>query len=345
MDIAKTLKGKKVAIDDVVNSYSNRLASHKASWPNLMRNKLLYLGIECDVLEKKSDINEYDAWLIVLPMEFQGSFNVFGGAKDELAIRLKKFIDFKGEIYVLDQKMPDIGAFIKSRKSSCSDLFMELDHDAFTKRSKAIKTLSSHLNSETFILGDSHSISVYQPGSDISRNDGKTLFGALKSGLQSFLPENKINKLIVYFGNIDIRHHLYRQKDLKESVYSILEDYERQLRALSIKRIIVVGALHIESEERKLPKTGYHEGTPFYGSAKNRSQLVKWWNLYLQAMCKDNEWEYIGWPDSMLNENGTLDFKYMEKPKSVHLSREFYHYDFDVVTPGVINESFLKLFK
>ena len=108
-------------------------------------------------------------------------------------------------------------------------------------------------------------------------------------------------------------------------MYQLVE----QLKALNISNIRVIGALHIEDESRKLPKTGYYEGTPFYGSAEKRAALVTWWNMYLREMCKDNGWEYVGWMNEMLNEDGRLDFKFMEKPKSVHLSREWYHYDFE----------------
>ena len=58
-------------------------------------------------------------------------------------------------------------------------------------------------------------------------------------------------------------------------------------------------------------------------------------------MCEKNGWENITWPKGMQNEEGLLDFKYMEKPKSVHLSREYYHFDFNENKP---NEKFFSLF-
>lgn len=332
------LKGFNVAIDDVVTSYSTRLSSHKAAWPNLIASKIRFFGLDTMVLDKNSNWNDYDVILICLPMEFQGSFNVFGGANDELAERLAKFTEFEGKLFICDKDMPDIGEFIKSRKSSCSEKFAALNEEEFTKICKKVERVDTIMGTKKMIVGDSHSISVYRPGYDISRNDGKTLHGALKDGLSSFLlPETE--EAVFYFGNIDIRHHIYRQDDLRESAYKLLNGYEKQLRDLNLEKLAVVGALWVESEERKLPKTGYYKGTPFFGSAERRARLVKWWNMYLQDMCHDYGWKYIGWPEYMLNSDNRLDFQYMEKPKSVHLSREYYHFDFET---NSTNKKFFK---
>lgn len=338
----KRLINKRIAIDGIVGSYSSRISSHKASWPHLLKSKLFQMGIDdVTVLTKHDDLEEYDVLLISLPMEFQGSFNVFGGANDELAERLMKIGEFGGETFVADTVMPDVGAFIESRQKSCSDLFSELDPEDYTYWSESIKTIDTTLlNSNGFVLGDSHCISVYRPGYNISRNDGLTLHGALKQGLRNLIPRIEIKNLVLYFGNIDIRHHLMRREDLKKDLYTMLEDYEKQIQELKIEKIYIIAPLWIENESRKLPKTGYYKDTPFYGSTDERQSLVNFITRYLQDMCSDNGWKLIRWPDKMLNEDGELDFKYMEKPKSVHLSREFYHYDFD---NNCINKEFLKL--
>ena len=329
------LNDKKVAIDGVVNGYSPRITSHKASHAHYYASKLKYLGVkDVTVISKKENIHDYDVWLIVLPAEFQGSFNVFGGATDDLAKHLSRLIDFKGKIYIADQEMPNLGEWINGRKSSCSDDFMKLDHDLFSKYCEDVEPISFHLDSKGMVLGDSHSISVYRPGYDMCRNDGKTLSGALKKGgLKSFIEDpitgHNIEHLICYWMNIDIRHHLFRKgKDLATHYKKLLFNYEEQLKSLNIKNISIVEPLWIEHESRKLPKTGYFLDTPFFGSMDQRKSIVDITINQFRAMCKRNGWESIDWPKNMLNEDGLLDFKYMEKPKSVHLSREYYHFDF-----------------
>jgi hypothetical protein len=339
------LSNKKIAIDSVVNSYSSRISSHKASHAYYYYSKLKFLGADnIDVLTKKDDIHKYDIWIIVLPKEFAGSFNVFGGATDELAEHLKRFTEFKGKIYIADHEMPDLGEWINSRKSSCTDNFMALDHDLFTKRClNDVEQVSFDLDSRGFILGDSHSISIYRPGYDMSRNDGKTLSGILKQGLGTLLPTNHhIEHLIVYFMNIDIRHHLLRKgEDLATHYKNLLQNYEDQLKDLGIKNISIVEPLWIEHEDRKLPKTGYFLDTPFYGSMDKRKMLVDITIKQFRGMCDRNGWESIDWPKNMLNDEGLLDFKYMEKPRSIHLSREFYHFDFST---NKKNDKFFNLF-
>jgi hypothetical protein len=340
--IINHIKGKKVAIDGIVGHYSDRITSHKGSWPNMQKSKLRYLGVEdVKVLTKKDDINDFDVWLISLPMEFKGTFNLFGGANDELAENLARLVDFQGDIYIMDSEMPDIGEFILSRKKSCSDLFSALDEEEFTELSEDIEMLDltlSERGATGFILGDSHSVSVYRPGFDISRNDGKTLYGVLKEGLKEYVPIGT-EHLITYFGNIDVRHHLMRQPDLVKSVNYLVDEYERQLLEFAIPEISIVALLWIEDESRKLPKTGYYEGTPFFGSALKRSILVDIINAKLYQKCKLHGWNFLEWPQEM-KVNGLLDFKYMEKPKSVHLSREWYHFDFET---NKSNEKFFSL--
>ena len=79
--------------------------------------------------------------------------------------------------------------------------------------------------------------------------------------------------------------------------------------------------LPIENESRKIPQSGYYKGQPFYGSWSERNDFRNQFNDYIEK-----EYGIIRWTQHLYNELGELDFKYMEKPQSIHLSREFYPY-------------------
>jgi hypothetical protein len=328
-DVLKSLRGKKIAIDDVVTTYSSKKASHKSSWAFLLANQLHFLGLDAEVLTKSEDIHQYDIWLVALPMEFQGSYNLFGGATDEPAERIKRFLDFKGQIYCLNREMPDVGAFAQSRMKSCSSLWASLDVESLTKKSNQVQTIELKLNSGTFVLGDSHSVSVFHPGGNISRNDGKTLYGVIKEGMSNYIPEGTTH-LITYFGNIDIRHHLCRQQNPLDATKKLVHNYFDHLKSLNIEKVSVVKLLPIEFEGRRIPKTGYYKGTPFIGSQRERTQLMQIFNEEVEKLSAIYNIGVIEWPSHWYEEDPKyFADTYMEKPGSVHLSREYYQYDFE----------------
>jgi hypothetical protein len=328
-ELSSRLNGKKVAIDDVVTSYSSRMSSHKSAWAYLLRSQLASVGINADVVVKSDSIDAYDAWLVALPMEFQGTFNLFGGASDEPAKRIKRLLTFDGEIYVLNQDMPDVGAFVNSRLGSCTSEWMSLDAASISKKCSSIQRVDVVLDSDTFVLGDSHSISAYVPGANISRNDGKTLYGVMKEGMSSYIPPN-ISHLVSYFGNIDVRHHLCRQPDPEKATEKLVQDYIEHLKALNIPRVTVVQLLPIEHEERRIPKTGWYKKSPFYGSREKRSHLVEIFNEKLSIYLRESGVEMMKWPSEWYKiDPKVYADQYMEKPGSVHLSREYYQYDFE----------------
>ena len=344
-NILESLKDKKIAIDDVVTTFSDKKTSHKSAWTYMMKHQLNYLGLDCDVLTKNDDVSQYDVWLVALPMEFQGSYNLFGGAQDDTAMRMQRLIDFPGRVFCLNREMPDIGKFAESRMKSCSQMWSELDTKRLSEICASTATLDLTLESDTFVLGDSHSVSAYKPGANISRNDGKTLYGVLKEGMQNYIPQGT-RHLISYFGNIDVRHHLCRQADPIYSATELAKNYVSHLKDLNIPQITVVGLLPIEYEDRRIPKTGWHKGTPFIGSQKERTEVMKAFNATLKEKCLEKGWEFKEWPEHWFTAH-PKEFAdtYMEKPGSVHLSRQYYHYDFDSGEEnGELKQKVLSLF-
>ena len=162
------------------------------------------------------------------------------------------------------------------------------------------------------------------------------MFGALKRGLKSFIEPfgPQIKKLTLYFGNIDIRHHLMRQPDPAAALFAMLDEYEKQIKALNMDYVELISALPIENESRKLPKTGFYKGTPFAGTWEERTALVTMFNMRLEEICHRNGWEFYSHPNVYKNEKGELDFEVMEKPQSVHLARLYYRWDLENDCPN-----------
>jgi hypothetical protein len=323
-------KDTKIGIDGVTGSFSSRITSHKGAWPRLIKNQLKHAGYNnVTVLEKKDDWSDYDLMMIDHGMEFKGTFNLFGGANDELYHRIKKFENFEGKIFSIHIPMPDVGVLIRSRYKTGTELFRTLDAKLISDKCAQVEYFDIVQRTPNLVLGDSHSFSMYIPKFMVSRNDGLTMFGALKRGLKTFIPEG-VNNIILYFGNIDIRHHICRQEFPEKAVKDMLMNYEKQIKDLNLPgRIELIQALPIENESRKLPKTGYYKGTPFAGTWEERTSVVELFNSILETICERNGWRCYKHPDCYLNENKELSFDVMEKPKSVHLSREYYRWDFD----------------
>jgi hypothetical protein len=231
-------------------------------------------------------------------------------------------------MYSLHHDMPCVGTLIEKRLKTGSDLFKTLEvriEDA-KELCAIIPRVDRIQKTNKLCFGDSHSFSQYTPGYMTDRNDGLTLFGTLRRGLRSYVPE-EIQELRIYLGNIDIRHHLMRQANPSKALKDMMAIYEQQLIDLEIDNIEVVQALPIENESRPLPKTGYYKDTPFAGSWAERTELVKQFNQMVTDMCERNDWKTWKHPDVYLNSFGELTFDVMEKPKSVHIAREYYRWD------------------
>lgn len=319
----------KIAIDQMVGTISPNIASHKGAWAYMWKNRLskMYHDATIDVLHKGASWDGYDLICIDHGMEFKGSLNLFGGASDEPALRIGRLLDFdSSKLVSLDIPMPDYGALGKSRLSACTDTWKNIDWNKVSDICSSIPMMNNR-ESTHLLLGDSHAFSMYKPGMCVSRNDGQTLYGALSKGLKSFLSDDT-EKISLYFGNIDIRHHLMRQPNPKESIIKLLNEYFKQIKDLNLDYVELIEVLPIENISRNLPKTGYYKGTPYFGSWLERSELVNIWNAELSKECSVNDWVLHKHPRHIFyNDIGELPFEVMEKPKSVHCSREFYRWD------------------
>ena len=338
----------KIAIDQVVGTVSPRPTSHKGGWAYLWANQLKHyfraLGEEADikVLHNEESWDGYDLIFLDHGMEFNGeSLNLFGGAQDAPASRLARLIEPDPDLMrlvSLDRPMPDYGALGKGRLKSCSDGWRAVDWDLITERSKSTDFITQQSMGKLagwnhLALGDSHTFSMYKPGMMVCRNDGQTLHGALKRGLKSFIePFSDVKHLTLYFGNIDIRHHLMRQGDPFGAMDTMLDEYFKQIKELGMESVELIETLPIENESRKLPKTGFYKGKPFAGTWAERTKLHKMWNIRLDQFARRNpdlNVTVYKHPDLYKNELGELRFSVMEKPQSVHLARLYYRWDLE----------------
>ena len=323
----KTLK---IGIAALVGKLSPKLSSHKSGWAFHLANQLTHAGytnVEV-ITDTETEWSDFDVMLLEHGMEFKGNFNIFGGANDDLYYQITRMFAQGIKLYSLHHDMPCVGTLIEKRLKTGSELFKTLESriDEAKKICSQIPRVDRIEKTFCLCFGDSHSFSQYTPGFQTDRHDGLTLFGTLRRGIRTYVP-SYIQSLRVYLGNIDIRHHLMRQDNPSKSLKTMMEEYEQQLIDLEIDNIDVVQALPIENESRPLPKTGFYKDTPFFGTWAERTALVKEFNQLVEAMCNRNGWKTWKHSDVFLNSFGELTFDVMEKPKSVHIAREFYRWD------------------
>lgn len=323
----------KMAIDLIHGNLTKRIHSHKASWAYLLANQLKHkIDKNIDVLHFNKSWDDYDTIFLYHSMEFKGGLNLFGGANEKSAKMYERILNYKGRLISLDIPMPDYGELCKQRNKNADEYWKNVNWDLLSKKCKKIPYLRHVNKTDKLVIGDSHAGSAYKPDMMVIRIDHKTLFGALKYGLEKLMIENKVNPLelnhiTLYFGNIDVRHHLARRPNIKSACQKLIKEYVRQIRKLNIKNVEIVELLPIENESRKIPKSGWFEGTPFYGTWDLRNKIRQYINIMLKKACNQFSWKFYSWDDSIFNEKGELSFEAMEKPKSVHLSPQFYRWN------------------
>ncbi len=273
------------------------------------------------------DINSFDSIYVYHGNDWFGSLNLFGGMKNygniDNLIRFSK-IDKTKKVYSLWIDHPKYSEMLEPRlngeihpdwhKVDWENL-KYIENNAITIREIEIVNRA--------VAGDSHAICMYRPGWFVNSVPFKTLHGALREGLQTFIqPHHEIAEF--YFGNIDVRHHLCRQPDPEAATRDLANRYYTQLSQLDLAKVYAYELLPIEHESRVLPKTGYYKGTPFYGSWEDRNRCRLIFKDEMRKLCAQGSVNFIEWVDPLLNDRGELDFECMEKPKSVHLSRNSY---------------------
>ena len=317
---------------------SKSISSHRAAQGIIYADQIKQSGVDIDVAMTGNlkNVHDYDTLYIYHGNDWGGTLNLFGGLKEYANVdNFKEFSRFKGKIYSICINFPDYHMMLQNRMRTLIDNDKQKDidsrwHDVDWDNLKRIQDSAEVVDPNIIKIynkiscGDSHAICMYRPGWMINSVPFKTLYGALKEGLNKFIYNNQheFKQLEFYFGNIDIRHHLCRQDNPEQSTRDLVKNYFDTVKQFNIPAQIYEPLL-IENESRSIPKTGWYKGTPFYGSWKTRNEIR---NIFIDE-CKTQQTDNVKlfeWTKRLVNQSGELDFLFMEKPKSVHLSREFY---------------------
>ena len=295
--------------------------SHTLGWTMHWAFKLgAEINHDCD-----QSVQSYSKVYIDHGVNFGGNLNLFGGANDEVYRKFSNLLECKN-IVSLDHDMPDFGEMLKGRikAKTTSKLITPEWCDQVTEMCKRTKTLRQENlihNDSSISLGDSHTPAFSQLNDVVLRRNGRTLAGSLKKGLTKYIEEYRIrdtNHVNFVLGSIDIRHHVMRDSNPVSYISELLYEYTHQLKEVRqiVKSISIASPVPVEFEARKLPKTGYFEGTPFYGTREQRLEITK---IFFEIM--EPNFEIVHPPCEWYEMDGEeFANKCMEFGGSVHLS-------------------------
>jgi len=305
--------------------------SHRSAMGEIYADMIRQSGKDVDINYGGmiEDHNQYDRIYVYHGNDWSGSLNLFGGVKScPIAFNMRNFSKFEGEIISLGIDFPNYAYMLEHRMDGVDDVqqeFLEVDLENLYQMNSRSKTVKYPHITDKLVIGDSHAICMYRSGWMVESIPFKTLYGALEIGLFNLYSIEGISEIEFYFGNIDIRHHLCRQDNPLAACFELVDRYVEQLIEFSDKSISVYEPLPIENESRKLPKSGYYKGRPFYGSWSERNAMR---DMFIDRL-KDKLPSWIDlkeWIIPLKNPKGELDFKYMEDRGSVHLARHAYPY-------------------
>jgi len=316
---------------------ATRMASHRGAQGAMYADMIRQTGVDIDVnwSGKIEDHNQYDVMYVYHGNDWSGGMNVFGGVKGfPYSFNTRNFSKFKGKVYSLAIDFPPYHEMIEERINKAKekggeiqDEWLDVDIANLKRMYETAETIKFPQRTRNLVIGDSHSICMYRPGWMINSVPFKTLNGALNDGLHTYVEMvgsmALFDKVECYFGNIDIRHHLCRvDGDPIQNTIELADRYITAVESLLVKDVAIYELLPIEDESRKLPKSGYYKDKPFWGSWNQRNECRLVFRERLEE--KASRARIIRWVDNLMNKQGQLDFDYMEKPQSIHLSREYY---------------------
>ena len=254
---------------------------------------------------------------------FSGSLNLFGGADKGVFDRFNLIMQCK-EVISLDHDMPEYGEMLKKRISAKSTYegITETWCDKVTGfLDKCTSLKQQDLDFPNVTLGDSHTIAFAGKNDRLYRNDGKTLFGALGQGLSNMMRDTTAEEVTLSFGSIDIRHHFVRREVTGAKMTKLLQKYINQGDELANK-VYYAAPVPVEWEGRKIPKSGFYKGTPFYGSVQERHDLT---NEFIDNLNKLSGGRVIMPPNEWYNMDKEEYAKtYMELNSSFHIAPPYY---------------------
>ena len=308
---------------------SRRMTSHKSAQAIIYADMVRQAGNAVTVnFGDITDYTPYDAVYVYHGNDFSGGLNIFGGLQAADASPMVSLSKFTGPVYSLAIPFPSYHEMVGSRIASARkngtairQEWLNIDLANLAAMQSKAQQVVHPLDSNKLVIGDSHSICLYRPGWMVNSVPFTTLNGALNRGLDSYI-HKEVDELDVYFGNIDIRHHLCRlEGNYIDHTVDLAKRYAEAVNKIDAK-VSVYEPLPIENESRKLPKTGYYDGKPFWGSWQQRNEAR---NVFIQTMQQELAGpRLVNWTNNLMNDLGELSFDKMEKPQSIHLARSAY---------------------
>lgn len=251
---------------------------------------------------------------------FGGGLNLFGGFNEAL----KKSCDnlmAADKIYSLEIPMPEYGEMLKTRK----DVEDKEWCDKLTSKLKSADVITAHdLGFKHLAVGDSHTAAYAPTQAAVIKRDGTTLFGQIKEDFKYIREEfekGDYESVTISLGNIDIRHHVVRNKmtylEILEKMITPLNEFGKSL-GVPVEYAV---PWPIEHEERKLPKSGYYKGQPFWGTAWERGVALASFKTAFKNLDMDMVEYPSGW---YMQDSYHYAKEKMEAGGSVHLNPKYY---------------------
>jgi hypothetical protein len=182
------------------------------------------------------------------------------------------------------------------------------------------------------VVGDSHVVPFRGSMPFLAHHLGATTAynlnkqnSSTKSNEQLFKVINKLGKkdiVMLSFGEIDCRIHIYYQHKKSNGKYSIEELIDRT--------ISNYGEVMAQLRERRVnfcvycvspaAEVGNEYKYPFYGTPEIRSKITKAFNEKLRAFCEKNGYAFIDIYSSVADENGLMAKEYSSD--EIHLNKK-----------------------
>lgn len=318
---------------------SDRLeTSHRSGWAQYWADWLKAEIITTSRMGELATLSDQDTVYLYHGMEFKGQLNLQAGLSDQLAERLELLNRMMGrgvKVVSLDINLPPYDDLLRARAKEHDPVWGRAGIYQGLVKMRGCPTLERPAikKGDSLVVGDSHALAMLMPRTIILRHDSLTLHGALRIGLLNLvaaaypglkLCKGRLSRLTFYFGNIDVRHHLCRHPPAM--VLPMVEEYGLQAletaKALGVQRenVEIVEALPVETPDRRIPKSGWYKGTPFFGSWEERAEMREYLNRCLVSL----RLPMVKHPSFFYTEDGELSEEVMERPQSVHIRPAFY---------------------
>ena len=284
--------------------------------------------LDAQILGKDlSMIKSTDEVYIDHGVNFSGGLNLFGGVDDDLADRLAVLVAAKPSLYSLDVAMPSYHTMLARRigqSSTSKKLTQALVNKLANVLTNSDIVTPYELKPRVMTVGDSHSTAFAKQDSGVLRTNGRTLRGFTGNQGAFYTMPPSVKEIAVVHGSIDIRHHLMREPKPEQAVKNLVKGLvlkaETLEQTLGVK-IELATPVPVEYEDRRIPKTGYFDGTPFFGSQKERAEIT---NVFIKELT--NRWGNVVMPPKQWYKMDPEDYAntIMEHGSSVHIAPTHY---------------------